>query len=82
HTIDSSGARAGQRILDLGGGTGGLTAKISRIECAQGRVVMADINNSLLNVGRDKLRDNGIVGNVQYVQANAEELPFTDDYFD
>ena len=36
----------------------------------------------MLNVGRDKLRDNGIVGNVHYVQANAEELPFPDDYFD
>ncbi len=33
-------------------------------------------------MGREKLRDHGIVGNVSYVQANAEELPFPDDYFD
>lgn len=81
-TIDCSGARPGQRILDLGGGTGDLTAKFSRIVGDQGHVVLADINNSMLNVGSDKLRDNGIVGNVHYVQANAEELPFPDDYFD
>ncbi len=81
-TIDCSGARAGQSILDLGGGTGDLTAKFSRIVGEKGRVVLADINNSMLNVGRDKLRDNGVVGNVHYVQANAEELPFPDNYFD
>lgn len=81
-TIDCAGARAGQKILDLGGGTGDLTAKFSRIVGDQGRVVLADINNSMLNVGRDKLRDSGIVDNVHYVQANAEELPFPDNYFD
>ena len=81
-TIDSSGVRPGQRILDLAGGTGDLTAKFSRIVGDSGHVVLADINNSMLNVGRDKLRDMGIVGNVNYVQANAEELPFPDDYFD
>ncbi|GAM58587.1 ubiquinone/menaquinone biosynthesis methyltransferase ubiE [Vibrio ishigakensis] len=81
-TIDCSGARPGQRILDLGGGTGDLTAKFSRIVGEKGHVILADINNSMLNVGRDKLRDIGVVGNVNYVQANAEELPFPDDYFD
>ncbi|CAH0542019.1 bifunctional demethylmenaquinone methyltransferase/2-methoxy-6-polyprenyl-1,4-benzoquinol methylase UbiE [Vibrio marisflavi] len=81
-TIDCSGAKPGQRILDLGGGTGDLTAKFSRIVGEKGHVILADINNSMLNVGRDKLRDIGIVGNVHYVQANAEELPFPDDYFD
>ncbi|OAN19153.1 bifunctional demethylmenaquinone methyltransferase/2-methoxy-6-polyprenyl-1,4-benzoquinol methylase [Photobacterium jeanii] len=81
-TIDCSGVRRGQRVLDLGGGTGDLTAKFSRIVGEDGQVILADINNSMLKVGRSKLRDNGIVGNVGYVQANAEELPFPDDYFD
>lgn len=81
-TIDCSGVRPGQRVLDLAGGTGDLTAKFSRIVGEKGQVILADINNSMLNVGRDKLRDLGIVGNVNYVQANAEELPFPDDYFD
>ncbi|RUO29331.1 bifunctional demethylmenaquinone methyltransferase/2-methoxy-6-polyprenyl-1,4-benzoquinol methylase UbiE [Aliidiomarina sedimenti] len=81
-TLDASGVRKGQRILDLAGGTGDLTAKFSRIVGPQGQVVLADINDSMLKVGRDKLRDMGIVGNVEYVQANAEELPFPDDHFD
>ncbi|RXJ72609.1 bifunctional demethylmenaquinone methyltransferase/2-methoxy-6-polyprenyl-1,4-benzoquinol methylase UbiE [Veronia nyctiphanis] len=81
-TIDCSGVRPGHKVLDLAGGTGDLTAKFSRIVGDNGQVILADINNSMLNVGRDKLRDMGIVGNVNYVQANAEELPFPDDYFD
>ena len=48
----------------------------------QGEVILADINESMLRMGREKLRDKGIVGNVSYVQANAEALPFPDNYFD
>ena len=81
-TIDCSGVRRGQRVLDLGGGTGDSTAKFSRMVGDSGQVILADINNSMLKVGRSKLRDSGIVGNVGYVQANAEELPFPDNYFD
>ena len=66
-TIDCSGVRRGQTVLDLAGGTGDL---------------MADINDSMLKMGREKLRNIGIVGNVEYVQANAEALPFADNTFD
>src|SRR5688572_27036059 len=65
-TIDCSGARAGHKVLDLAGGTGDLTAKFSRIVGAEGKVILADINNAMLKVGRDKLRDRGIIGNVEY----------------
>lgn len=81
-TIDCSGVRRGQRVLDLAGGTGDLAAKFSGMVGEQGLVVLADINDSMLKVGRDKLRDRGIVGNISYVQANAEALPFPDNYFD
>lgn len=81
-TIDCSGVRAGQNVLDLAGGTGDLTAKFSRLVGASGQVILADINNSMLTVGRSKLRDLGVVGNVDYVQANAEALPFPDNHFD
>jgi len=81
-TIDSSGVRRGQRVLDLAGGTGDLTAKFSRLVGETGEVVLADINSSMLKVGREKLRNKGIIGNVNYVQANAEALPFPDNYFD
>lgn len=81
-TIDCSGVRRGLRVLDLAGGTGDLTAKFSRLVGDSGEVVLADINDSMLKVGRAKLRDLGVVGNVSYVQANAEALPFPDNYFD
>jgi demethylmenaquinone methyltransferase / 2-methoxy-6-polyprenyl-1,4-benzoquinol methylase len=81
-TIDCSGVRRGQRVLDLAGGTGDLAAKFSRMVGEQGQVVLADINDSMLKMGREKLRDRGIVGNISYVQANAEALPFPDNYFD
>ncbi|USQ49836.1 bifunctional demethylmenaquinone methyltransferase/2-methoxy-6-polyprenyl-1,4-benzoquinol methylase UbiE [Serratia marcescens] len=79
-TIDCSGVRRGQRVLDLAGGTGDLAAKFSRMVGEQGQVVLADINDSMLKMGREKLRDRGIVGNINYVQANAEALPFPDNY--
>lgn len=81
-TVDCSGIRKGQKVLDLAGGTGDLTAKFSRIVGKTGQVVLADINDSMLKVGRSKLRDLGIVCNVEYVQANAEQLPFPDNHFD
>ncbi|MCK3655107.1 bifunctional demethylmenaquinone methyltransferase/2-methoxy-6-polyprenyl-1,4-benzoquinol methylase [Pasteurellaceae bacterium Macca] len=81
-TIDCSGVRRGQKVLDLAGGTGDFTAKFSRIVGETGEVVLADINSSMLEVGREKLRNLGVVGNVNYVQANAECLPFGDNTFD
>ncbi|ACJ27282.1 Ubiquinone/menaquinone biosynthesis methyltransferase [Shewanella piezotolerans WP3] len=81
-TIESAGARPGMKVLDLAGGTGDLTAKFSHIVGEKGQVTLADINDSMLKVGREKLRDKGIVGNVNYVQANAEALPFPDNHFD
>ncbi|MCL1142145.1 bifunctional demethylmenaquinone methyltransferase/2-methoxy-6-polyprenyl-1,4-benzoquinol methylase UbiE [Shewanella gaetbuli] len=82
HTIEVAAARPGMKVLDLAGGTGDLTAKFSRLVGDTGQVVLADINDSMLKVGRTKLRDKGIVSNVNYVQANAEALPFPDNHFD
>ena len=81
-TIDMSGVRPGDQVLDLAGGTGDLTKKFAKIVGPQGKVVLADINSSMLNVGRDRLTDQGYVGNIEYVQANAECLPFEDNSFD
>ncbi len=81
-TIESSGARAGQQILDIAGGTGDLTRRFAEIVGPSGKVVLADINDSMLKVGRDKLINKGVAGNVEYVQANAECLPFEDNTFD
>lgn len=81
-TIDMSGVRPGDQVLDLAGGTGDLTRKFSKIVGSTGKVILADINSSMLNVGRDRLTDQGYVNNIEYVQANAECLPFADNSFD
>ncbi len=81
-TIEVSGVRKGNRVLDIAGGTGDLAAKFSKLVGPTGEVVLADINDSMLKVGRDKLTDKGVVGNIEYVQANAECLPFPDNHFD
>ena len=81
-TIDLAGVRKGERVLDLAGGTGDLTEKLARRAGERGRVTLCDINASMLARGRERLTDRGVVGNVDYVQANAEALPFAEDTFD
>ncbi len=80
--IEQTGVRPGQRVLDLAGGTGDLAARLSRLVGPGGEVVIGDINASMLGVGRERLLDMGITGNVRFVQANAECLPFPDRSFD
>ena len=81
-TIELSGVRRGQAVLDIAGGTGDLAARFADIVGTGGRVVLADINESMLQVGRDKLLDHGRLGNLEFVQADAQSLPFPDDSFD
>lgn len=80
--IQLTAARPGDKVMDLAGGTGDLTEKLSKIVGSTGQVTLCDINYSMLSRGRDRLLDNGISGNVDYLQANAECLPFSTDYFD
>lgn len=81
-TIELSGVRPGNRVLDIAGGTGDLARKFSTLVGPTGEVVLADINASMLKVGRDRLLDKGVAGNVRFVQADAEKLPFPDNHFD
>jgi demethylmenaquinone methyltransferase/2-methoxy-6-polyprenyl-1,4-benzoquinol methylase len=69
-------------VLDIAGGTGDLAAKFSKIVGPEGTVVLADINDSMLKVGRDRLVDRGITDNVRFSQADAQYLPFPDNTFD
>jgi demethylmenaquinone methyltransferase/2-methoxy-6-polyprenyl-1,4-benzoquinol methylase len=75
-TIELSGVRPGHQVLDIAGGTGDLTMKFSDLVGPAGKVVLADINASMLQVGRSRLTDRGYVGNIEYVQTDAEHLPF------
>ena len=80
-TIEMSGVRKGHKVLDIAGGTGDLAAKFSKIVGSEGSVVLADINESMLKVGRDRLIDRGITENITFSQADAQYLPFPDNTF-
>ncbi|BBP44201.1 bifunctional demethylmenaquinone methyltransferase/2-methoxy-6-polyprenyl-1,4-benzoquinol methylase UbiE [Thiosulfativibrio zosterae] len=82
HTIELSGIRPGNVVLDLAGGTGDLTKAFAKRVGKTGKVVLADINESMVRVGRDRLTDEGIIGNVNYTITNAEALTFPDNTFD
>ena len=79
--IDLAGVRAGERVLDVAGGTGDLTAAFAKQVGAGGLTVLTDINGAMLGQGRARLLDRGVVG-VPLAQADAECLPFADASFD
>ena len=81
-TINEAALRPGQCVLDVASGTGDLAKAYAKIVGKDGKVVMTDINDAMLQVGLDRLTDAGIMGNIECVQANAECLPFADNYFD
>jgi demethylmenaquinone methyltransferase/2-methoxy-6-polyprenyl-1,4-benzoquinol methylase len=80
--VELAAVRPGQRVLDLAGGSGDLAARFAPLVGAAGEVVLADINAHMLEQGRRRLVDRGIINNVRYAQVNAERLPFPDNSFD
>ena len=74
--------KAGDRVLDLAGGTGDIAALLRERFGDAGEVVLGDINGAMLRVGRDRMTDRGNVRGFEYVQCNAEALPFPDASFD
>lgn len=81
-TIELCAVRPGQTILDIAGGTGDLAARFSRLVGQDGKVILADINAAMLEVGRDRLIDKGASDNIEVVQADAQYLPFADNSID
>lgn len=79
--IDLAAVRNGQQVLDLASGTGDLAARYAALVGPQGRVVMSDINAAMLEEGRKRMIDSGHVGNVEYLQIDAEKIPFDDNSF-
>jgi demethylmenaquinone methyltransferase/2-methoxy-6-polyprenyl-1,4-benzoquinol methylase len=80
--LSLTGLRSGHCALDVAGGTGDLAIGMLRQVGKDGRVVLSDINPRMLEIGRDRLLDAGLVGNVQCLIADAERLPFADNSFD
>lgn len=80
--IDLLSVHRGHIVLDCAAGTGDLSIKIASLVGANGKVIVSDINKSMLAIGRNKLIDRGFVNNIQIVQADAEQLPFENNTID
>lgn len=74
--------RPGWRSLDVAGGTGDIAFRIVEASDRNAHVTVLDINGSMLTVGRERGEKKGIAANLDFVEANAEELPFEDETFD
>jgi demethylmenaquinone methyltransferase / 2-methoxy-6-polyprenyl-1,4-benzoquinol methylase len=74
--------RPGFKALDVAGGTGDIASRIVEASGRVAEVTVLDINGSMLEVGRDRAEKRGLSGNLTFVEANAEELPFSDSSFD
>lgn len=81
-TISLAAVRPGEQVLDLASGTGDLAAGFARRVGDKGHVTLSDINHAMLANGRDRMLERGLVANIGYCLANAEQLPFADDSFD
>ena len=80
YTVAVAAVRDGDRVLDIAGGTGDLARAFARQVGERGLVVLTDINQAMLERGRDRLLDEG--RRVPTARADAESLPFADDSFD
>ncbi|PNS08414.1 bifunctional demethylmenaquinone methyltransferase/2-methoxy-6-polyprenyl-1,4-benzoquinol methylase UbiE [Solilutibacter silvestris] len=80
--VATSSVSRGDRVLDLAGGTGDIAALLRGRVGDSGEIVLGDINGAMLKVGRDRMTDRGNVNGFEYVQCNAEALPFPDASFD
>src|SRR5688572_21029158 len=80
--VATAQVKPGDRVLDLAGGTGDIALLLRDRVGDTGSIVLGDINGAMLRVGRDRMTDMGKVGGFEYVQMNAEKLPFPDGTFD
>ena len=78
--VEQSGLKPGGRVLDVAGGTADLSRRFAKRVGKNGQVVLTDINNSMLAIGRDRLLDDGVVAPA--VQCDGEKLPFASNHFD
>ena len=79
-TVEMSGVRAGDAVLDLAGGTGDISALFADVVGPSGAVVLTDINAEMMALGRERLLDRGLA-QVRFCQASGEALPFADKSF-
>ena len=81
-TLERTAVRPGHRVLDLATGSGDLAIGLARRLGHRGLLVASDINASMLDRGRDRLIDAGVGSRIEFVQADAQALPFAAGTFD
>ncbi len=74
--------RPGWKVLDVAGGTGDIAFRIIEASQRNAHATVLDINGSMLQVGRERAEKKGLLPHLDFVEANAEELPFADATFD
>lgn len=85
--IDWLRPRIGQHFIDVAGGTGDIAFRISKSlgpgrSVSGSRIVVCDLTPAMLEVGRDRAIDRGILSGIEWVNGDAERLPFADRSFD
>jgi demethylmenaquinone methyltransferase/2-methoxy-6-polyprenyl-1,4-benzoquinol methylase len=74
--IDWLNPRPGMRLLDVGGGTGDIAFRV--LARGGGPVIVCDINEAMLVVGRDRGIERGLIEGLEWVCGDAERLPIAD----
>lgn len=69
------------RLIDVAGGTGDIAFRVAERSRGHADIVVADINDSMLAIGRERAAERGL-GDMEFREANAESLPFHDGSFD
>ena len=74
--IDWLNPRPGMKLLDVGGGTGDIAFRF--LKRGGGPVTVCDVNTEMLEQGRDRAFDRGLVNEIEWMCADAEKLPIAD----
>jgi len=72
--------RPGMALIDVGGGTGDIA--FGFLDGGGDDVTVVDINQEMLNAGRDRALDQGRLGGIRWINGDAERLPLPDATFD
>jgi demethylmenaquinone methyltransferase/2-methoxy-6-polyprenyl-1,4-benzoquinol methylase len=76
------GAKHGMHILDVCCGTGQLSMELSKVVGSEGNVTGIDFSQNMLEIAKNMLMQSSNPDNIRFVQGNAMELPFPDQFFD
>jgi demethylmenaquinone methyltransferase/2-methoxy-6-polyprenyl-1,4-benzoquinol methylase len=80
--IGMMGLKAGDRVLDVCGGTADLSILAARAIGPEGRVTLYDFTRSMIEAGKPKVVRASLSDRIRYVQGDAQEIALTSGQFD